>query len=385
LKQRIVLLLLFITSIAAFAEDKPALKKDLTIFDSSDAAKAALAAIQPNGTIISATDARRLVKNTVGLSESIDVKDFYCVIHIMDWAYDADGKSAKPGASNWYIYNSGPDWDTTSLVANKRIFGIKRPYLLVIHRNISVFALKIGDNDTIIPDKVDYSLAYQVAVTPRTAANVQNFTDLVSLFPTKATVAKLKQGAALSDKVVHVAGWAYERLDNTQPPSTLSFQAAIAGDPSAVKGLNIDQVPYVVDNEGLYWWDVSVGIPITSYQQIQTLSTPAGLSQAQIDKRNAFALMNVFLWPVDIKSGSYLGHPHIVVGAAMASQPLHAIFAGGGIGPAVTNFYAGFMITTEKSPDVPGQNNRHVKLGLGINFPLRAIGAKLGLKSQIND
>lgn len=384
-----VLLLLLIASITALAEDKrPALKRELTIFSDYAGADAdAKAAIQPNGTILSTDDALKLVKNTVGRSGDVDIKakDFYCVIHILDWAYDADGKSAKPGASNWYIYNPGADWDSVSLVANKRIFGAKRPYLLVVHRNIAVLAVKGSDGSQLLPDKLDYSLNYQIAITPRAPANVQNAESLVSLFPNQASSAKLKQGLVFSQEVIHISGWAYGQLDNTQPPSSLSFQAAITGDAPAVKGLNIDPVPYLVDNEGLYWWDVSVGVPIKSYQQLQNLSTPSGLAQAQIDKRNAFALMNIFLWPVDIKSDSYLGHPHIVVGAAMASQPLHAIFAGGGIGPAVTNFYAGFMITTEKSPDVPGQNNRHIKLGLGINFPLRAIGAKLGLKSQIND
>ena len=363
----VAFLLIYVT--AAFAANPQTITKSLTPFDptNNDQDKAALKAITDGGTLSSTRDAAILVANTIGRDSTIDIRaqDFYCIIHILDWAIDVttNPPSLKPGASNWYIYNPSEDWDMDALANNARIFGKKKPYILVIHRKV--------------PANATYTLAYKVVVTPRTPANVKDLTDLASLIP-----AKDKAGFTAMGADSFISEWAYDQIDNAQPPSTLDIESALSG---ADKGYNLNSKSYQIDDEGLYRWDVSIGVPVKSYQQLQGFTGPNGLSQQEIDKRNAFAMLNVFLWPVDLKSNNFLAYPHLVAGVSMASKPLHGIFAGGGWGPTLANFYGGVLIVTDKSLDVPRQNDTHFKFGFGINFPIRAIGAKLGIKSQIGD
>ena len=146
--------------------------------------------------------------------------------------------------------------------------------------------------------------------------------------------------------------------------------------------MNFDSAQVNFDDEGLYHWDVSIGVPVTSYKQEQSLVDSSGqIVQSNVDTKSVLLLANYFLKPVDVKSTNFLFVPHLVAGVRIQSQPLHTALAGFGWGPVITNFYVGALILTSK--DTNGKNVHHYKLGFGINVPLRTLAAKLGLKSQI--
>jgi hypothetical protein len=84
-------------------------------------------------------------------------------------------------------------------------------------------------------------------------------------------------------------------------------------------------------------------------EQLQNISSNTSALTANIDKRNLFALADWYIWPVDVKNASLIKMPYIVTGVSMASKPLHGILAGVGWGPAIVNFYAGFLIVTNHS------------------------------------
>jgi hypothetical protein len=215
------------------------------------------------------------------------------------------------------------------------------------------------------PDIFQFAYTYQAV--HRLPANVQNLKDAVGL---------LGNAHALDADISNF--WAWGTLD-ANPPSDITITATALLNGNAI---NMDSTTPKFDDEGLYRWDVSIGIPINSYKQLQTVVTDSGASTvANVDKRNVYLLANLYLKPVDIKKDGFLAIPHLVGGVAAASKPLHAAIAGIGWGPALANFYIGALFLTDNLPK--HQLDHHVKLAFGINVPLRTVADKLGIKSQI--
>ena len=137
------------------------------------------------------------------------------------------------------------------------------------------------------------------------------------------------------------------------------------------------------DDDGFYHWDVSVGVPITSYKQFQQVQPLNGSPQvpANLDKRNLILMGDWYIAPVDLQGSKLSPYPYLVGGISFASQPLHNALAGVGYGFNTTALYVGTMIVT--SDIAPGKTKRNYKLAFGINFPIRTIMGKLGLNTQV--
>ena len=108
-------------------------------------------------------------------------------------------------------------------------------------------------------------------------------------------------------------------------------------------------------------------------------------------KTNVLALVNLYPRAVDIRSSSPLLIPHFVGGVAIAKQPLHKIFVGGGFGPVVANFYIGALFVKQEElktlapgdPATPSQVGGDIRrrftpqVPFGLNVPVGAIIEKL--------
>jgi hypothetical protein len=316
-----------------------------------------------NGTVSGVSAARKLIQKLFTVAnEPIPSGTGSCIIHVVKWARDPVA-AGKPiiAKSNWYVYNPADTWTDVDFATNKRLFGVKRPYLLVIHLNGSSVAA-LGE---------DYKLAYTYTAVHRLPANIEHLKDVIDLFkPSGPEKLALVEGP--------VNYWALGTIEG-DPPADITITAAISN-----KGTNIpfDSVTPKFDNEGYYRWDVSIGVPILAYKQLEDVVSNAGQTTlANIGKRNVLVLGDWFFKPVDIKSDTFLAVPHLVGGVAVASKPLHSAMVGLGWGPAVANFYVGVMILTNNLPN--HQLDHHYKLAFGLNVPLRQVASKLGLKSQI--
>lgn len=307
--------------------------------------------------------------------------DFHCIIHVLRWNDPAkaknetgDEKSAQTiAAQNWYVYNNGQAkglrsdriWSKEDLATTNRIYGVKRVWLLYVHLN------KWRTEG--------YTAQYDFNVVKRIPANIANLLAIAKLFGafTTPTNADLSPQQDI---------WGGSFVNTHYVPSDVTVTANIIKDPRNGPIVSLDK-PKKYDNEGLYWWDLSVGVPIRRIKQLEFDTTANTVAAKEVDKQNAFALINIYAPPKDITGTGFSWIPHFVGGVAIAKQPLKKFMVGAGFGPHFANFYLGALFTEVKEPATlkagdmatPDQLNtdlrKHFKsqFTFGINIPVRAV------------
>lgn len=162
------------------------------------------------------------------------------------------------------------------------------------------------------------------------------------------------------------------------------------------------------DDEGLYHWDVSVGVPVKSVKELQYSSTDGSVTAKEISRLNAYGFFDVYPVATDLKATPAFAWPHLIVGLPFSGKVFNKPFFGSGgvvnfqqipkIGPAISkvvpvkfNFYGGVVYNKEfrpatlaiGSPASPGAvaNNlvphRVWKGQFGIEFSIRDVKDKL--------
>jgi hypothetical protein len=313
----------------------------------------------------------------------LDSPDFHCVIHVLRWSDPSGTRAAAGGgdqtvsAQNWYVYNNGKAkglrsdriWSKDDFATANRIYGVKKIWLLYVHLNKW--------------NSVTYTAYYDFNFVKRTATNVGNLIALAQIFAsfTKAAAAGGAPVLAQRENV-----WGGSFAETNYVPSDVTVTANITKDPVNGPFVALDK-PKKYDNDGLYWWDVSVGVPIRRIKELQFDTTNNTVTSKEVDKQNAFALLDLYFPPKDLKGTSFSWIPHFVGGVAIAKQPLKKFMFGAGFGPNFANFYVGALFTEHKDPATlkegstatPAQLNadirKHFKpqLTFGINVPVRAV------------
>lgn len=262
-------------------------------------------------------------------------------------------------ASHWYAVDPVEDWSSNPT----RLYGTNEPFLLIIFLDTI--------QDSFVPE-------YSYTFAGRNPAPVQDLLDAAKLFQA-STNAKMKLTGA--PFVVTPKKSQFCRTQLSVPaPGAIDITPKVAATDNSNTVVSIDAKPAEFDDEGFYHWDVSVGVPIISYQQLQSVTASGADLTANVDKRNLFLLGDWYIKPVDVKNNGLSKVPYVVAGASVASKPLHSILAGVGWGPAIANFYGGFLIITNNVPN--HQTERVIKGAFGINLPVRTIMGKLGINTQ---
>jgi len=348
---------------------------------------------QPVAVIVNTDDAENLIKLAIEKGPfkdqggekpaAVSDKNFHCVIHVLRWSDPDTANKQTVVAQNWYVYNNGKAkglrsdhiWSQEDFTTADRIYGVKRIWLLYIHLNKSV-------------QTPSYTAYYDFTFTKKTPANVANLLGLASIFASGTSLADLKA----SDRENL---WGGSFVDTNYVPSDATITANITTDPATGPYVALDK-PKKLDNEGLYWWDFSVGVPIRKIKELQFDTTLNTVTAKEVDTQNAFALLNLYFPPKDIKGTTASWIPHFVGGVAIAKQPLKKFMFGAGFGPHFTNFYVGALFTEEKKPATltegstatPDQLNNDLRkhfrpqFTFGINIPVRAVLATLDKKKE---
>ena len=349
---------------------------------------------QPVAAIVNPDNARELIK--LAITEGpfkgqggqkppdVDDKTFHCVIHVLRWSDEDNDGNQTVIAQNWYVYNKGDAkglrsdriWSQEDFTSADRIYGVKRIWLLYIHLNKS-------------PQTKPYTAYYDFTFTKKTPANVANLLSLASIFASTDLTDEDKKKAPGPNL------WGGSFVDTNYVPSDATVTANITTDTAKGPYVALDK-PKKFDNEGLYWWDFSVGVPIRKIKELQFDTAANTVTSKEVDTQNAFALLNLYFPPKDIKGTSASWIPHFVGGVAIAKQPLKKFMFGAGFGPHFTNFYVGALFTEEKKPATlaegttatPDQLNNDLRkhfrpqFTFGINIPVRAVLATLDKKKE---
>lgn len=169
-------------------------------------------------------------------------------------------------------------------------------------------------------------------------------------------------------QVQSVALWGGEQMNITSVPSDVKV-TPIANDKE------LDSRTF--DNEGLYFWDISVGLPIKSIKDTTYDSTAQGFSAKKVSRQNLYAMFNVFPIKVDTKaSGNWRLTPALLVGVGIVNRPLDRLMFGGGLGIGKVQFFVGTAMTRKQFPQSNGTLSDPVyrtNLVYGLNVPIRQV------------
>jgi len=330
-------------------------------------------------TLINRAIENKLLVDEKGMAPDPQKDDFYCVIHVMRWSDPPKAANtgdaaldAAPGptqqnveSQNWYVYNNGHGkgfrgkWSEKDFASRNRLFGVNRIYFLYVHLNKQ--------------SNEDYLARYDFSIFKKTPENINN------LF----RVAKLFTGQQERAASAHV--WGGGRVDVEYVPSDVVITAKFvpAAQRDSNPGIALDK-PKKFDNEGRYWWDFSVGVPMRRISQFEFQTTNNTLAPKEVNKQNMFALLNLYPIPVDIKGSTYSWIPHFIGGVAIAKQPQNKILVGAGFGPQFANFYLGSLFVKQaevQSEDGDASTPAAMKprtrykpqFSFGLNLPVRGI------------
>ena len=144
-------------------------------------------------------------------------------------------------------------------------------------------------------------------------------------------------------------------------------------------------------NEGLYWYDFSLALPVKTYNEFRYNQTSGGITVNKIEKVNVWALFNAGI-PRDLTKTHLQYIPTFVYGMPIAGQPLKHHMFGGAIGLNRANFFVGVrmdrkVFVTDYTRPLSGSNTFQLwrtHLTYGINFPVGTVVDALKQKAKGN-
>jgi hypothetical protein len=311
----------------------------------------------------------------------------YCVIHIIQWKPLKEGNSdpkhefwalfkarADAGGLNWepqYDPEIGPKDPNFHKLYNTRIYGHKRVAVLLIH----------------LKTPASWDIKYKVTVNRKTPTPIANVLTLA-----KSVIPGFTAGTGERTEPPTKDIWGARMMLVRYESSELIVQVN-----TVTSGDNGEPVKQAKDyskqfvNEGRYHWDVSVGVPINSFRELQFNSDGNKVTTSSKEKQSVYGFLNLYPWAVDLKGKDFLTKPHILIGVPLGTKPLHHPFVGVGTGifkaPIKFNLFAGVVFNRERVPRTletgdaatPSQlesdlHTRYVrKFMFGINFPISQI------------
>jgi hypothetical protein len=285
-----------------------------------------------------------VLNTTLGTQTSLSVgaPDFYCIIHILKWSVS---DPTKIDTQNWYLYHPGDTlhpWKDADFKAF-RIYGSHNVALLYIQLN------HLRTN----------KIVYKVEVTKKLPAPVQNLLMLL----------QIPRAAVPSVEDV----WGGQVFSIDYVPSDVAVRSMVPGSDGETLQ---EMAKQTYDDEGRYYWDVSISVPVKSINELQYNSENGTVTSTQISRQNIYAFLNIFPIPVDTK-GTHFVYPQFLVGLPLSGKPLDRPFVGGGWGLNKVQVFAGVVFNKvsvpSQSPSTTLQTRRQAKLMFGLNVPVRQI------------
>jgi hypothetical protein len=234
---------------------------------------------------------------------------------------------------------------------------------------------------------------YEAAVVKRTPANVANALSLFKIF----AQSRLDFVAVPSQKGIV---WGAGRITEVGLPSDISVAgySQAADQPLAEEERSTKQIGAVgaYNDEQMYWWDASIGIPVHKLKDLQYSSSNNTVVAREVDRQSAYAMFNLMPHPVDLSDPKMNAWPRILAGFPLSSSPWDSLFVGGGVGipwKPVQNFQffvgATFLVSEHAKTLAAGspadnaqlqndlKSQTKPKLTFGINVPVKSVIDKL--------
>jgi hypothetical protein len=368
----------------------------------------------------------QLLNDTVGSSLTAEMS--YVALHVVNY----DSGSGNVLSDAWYLYNRKDRKWSFQKFTGQRIYGSPSILFLFVHLNVAGlapagpvmsgisadvrktfrdFQVVKDDTGTVICQQgtqISFqslgkgavadtyaNVHYESAVVKRVPANIANLLDILKIL-SLAQAAK----ACTQEQSEPVNIWGAGKIDNIGLPSDVSIAGYGVGKDTAITDdqrakLQIGSVG-AFNDEQLYWWDASIGIPVTKLKDLEYSTSDNQVVASEVNKQTAYAMFNLMLHPVDLSDPHSNVWPRLLVGFPLASSPWDRLFAGGGMGIPLKplqyfQFFAGATFNRSKQPATlsAGQTATNAQLQndlklqvnpkftFGINVPVKSVLDKL--------
>jgi hypothetical protein len=310
--------------------------------------------------------------------------DDYVVVHLVKWPENDPAARAGNAAKyevdkeKWFLYRNtaatgaSAVWHLETVQEGARIYGKRRVAVLLVH----------------LTARDSWDIKYTVDVRGKIPGPVQNAIDLAGVIIGGANL-------AMAEVVRPPSYWGGRLLLIKDIPNDMTVKSDIAFLPAAgvmASVLNEGGDPKpdtqtqqpknyskVFDNEGRYHWDISVGIPVKSFKEVQYDVESGQVTAKEINRQNAYGFLNLFLNPrgVDTKGAEFYKTPHLVIGVPISSKPLDRPMVGLGLGfyrsSLKFNFFAGAVFNRVREPVTLQTGDPATQAGLEADMRSRRI------------
>jgi hypothetical protein len=231
-----------------------------------------------------------------------------------------------------------------------------------------------------------HPVGYSITVTRR---RPQFLTDAIALAGLVGLPVPGAAAAAVADPVVGY--FTVFQFESQFSRSDVTIAAKIGDEkktpPDGGKGVQTqanDSVKKAYVNEGPQWAGLSIAVPLTTYKDVEYNQTDNTLQAKTVKRENIYAVLNVYLPPVDVGQTRFRYLPHPLFGVPIKGQPLRHLMAGLAIGLNWVEPFAGVVFNRQQRPIAPGSTTLedHLvrKLVFGVNIPIGAAKAALAKK-----
>ena len=255
------------------------------------------------------------------------------------------------------------------LSEDTRIFGVKSLAVIFVHVNATINA----DSD---PETQFGDVAYRVIAKAKLP---QNISDLLGLLQ----VAVGLFNATAQETRVSYIGFGLITTVPTPSDVTIFGVESNAGTGPNRRGLQLVGQSRKYDNEGKYWWDISLGVPVNKLSLVTFSQDNQTFTPKTINKQSVYGMVNIFLHPVDLKHVEYIPHP--VVGLGLTGRPGENFMFGGAWGiPQLQGFF-GRAYAARTVPNNGGEQHYKHDWTYGINLPILSAIKQLTAQKSKSD
>ncbi len=326
------------------------------------------------------TTLENLLKASYGNDAIWPVGVSYAIVHLVKFSGDTH-------RDRWLLFNRSKGKVTAS--SDTRIMGSKRVAVVFVHLGVDVTIEKLEEVETegvrkvaktaIAPFDAASALyanvEYRAIAKPKLPINIQRLLGLLKI------AAGLAQGEErLATRTMAMLGFGV--YTDMPVPSDLTVFGVRVGDTPQGFGR-----PITYDNEGKYFWDASVAVPINKITLLDYDEENGTFTPKVINKQSIYGVIDIYPFPVDIKAGTMRWLvPRAMVGIGMTGRPGENFLLAGAFGIKEFQVFIGSAFANQRvlKPGADPANGENYtqryasRLTYGINVPVLSALKKLG-------
>ena len=138
-------------------------------------------------------------------------------------------------------------------------------------------------------------------------------------------------------------------------------------------------------NEGLYFLDFSLGVPVTKITGTEFSEANGTFEPKEIDRKSVYGLANIYFLPVDLSAGKRrYWMPRAILGVGLTGSLGRSFVVGGSLGPPFLQFFVASEFAKKDFALSNGSTESRFgsRLTYGINIPILSAVQKVQAKKS---